>query len=104
MYSLTDDSFEEEVLKSEKAVIVEFFSDGCIPCKRMSPILAELEEEYSELKIAKLNINFSSETARRYGVLSSPTFLFFKNGTEIKRIRGAVGKDELEDVIEEVTS
>ncbi|MGN0182199.1 MAG: thioredoxin family protein [Candidatus Ornithomonoglobus sp.] len=102
MQSVTGDDFEKEVLLSDKPVLVEFFSDSCVPCKRMSPVLAELEEEYSEIKLVKLNVNFGAETAQKYGVLSSPTFLFFKNGDEVKRLRGVVAKDDFADAIEEV--
>lgn len=102
MQSVSNDNFKEEVLQADRPVLVEFFSDGCVPCKRMSPILAELEEEYEGIKIVKLNISFSADTAGEYSVMSSPTFVFFKDGNEVKRVRGVVGRDELEDIIEEV--
>lgn len=104
MQSVTQDNFDEEVLSSEKPVLVEFFSDSCVPCKRMSPVLAELEEEYNDIKIVKLNINFGAETAKKYNVLSSPTFLLFKNGAELHRLKGVVPKDDIEDIFEEVLS
>jgi thioredoxin 1 len=68
----------------------------------MSPILAELEEEYDDVKFVKLNVNFGAEVAQSYSVLSSPTFLFFKDGVEIERLKGVVAKDDLEDIIEGV--
>lgn len=102
MQNVSGEDFEKEVLQHEGAVLVEFYSDSCVPCKRMSPVLAELEEEYREIKIVKLNVNFGAETAQKYGVLSSPTFLFFKNGDEVKRLRGIVAKDDLADIIEEL--
>lgn len=102
MKSVTNDNFKEEVLQADKPVLVEFFSDGCVPCKRMSPVPAEIEEEYSQIKIVKLNINFSADTASEYSVMSSSTFVFFKGGNEVKRVRGVVSKDDLEDIIEEV--
>lgn len=102
MQNVSGEDFEKEVLQHESAVLVEFYSDSCVPCKRMSPIMAELEEEYREIKIVKLNVNFGAETAQKYGVLSSPTFLFFKNGDEVKRLRGIVAKDDLADIIEEL--
>jgi thioredoxin 1 len=102
MQSVTEENFAEVVLKSEKPVLVEFYSDSCVPCKRMSPILAELEEEYGDVKFVKLNVNFGAEVAQSYSVLSSPTFLFFKDGVEIERLKGVVAKDDLEDVIEGV--
>lgn len=104
MKTVTNDNFDEEVLQSDKPVLVEFYSDSCIPCKRMSPVLAEIEEEYSDIKIVKLNINFSAETAEKYSVMSSPTFLFFKDGSEVKCVRGVQAKDDIEDIIEEVLS
>lgn len=102
MLSVTNENFQTEILNSEKPVLLEFYSDSCIPCKRMSPVLAELEEEYTELKVAKLNINFGAESAQEYNVMSSPTFLFFKNGKEFDRLRGVVKKAELEKIINEV--
>ncbi len=102
MLSVTNENFQAEILNSEKPVLLEFYSDSCVPCKRMSPVLAELEEEYTELKVAKLNINFGGETAQKYGVMSSPTFLFFKNGEEVNRLRGIQKKAELENIINEV--
>lgn len=102
MLQITNENFDEEILKSDKGVLLEFYSDSCVPCKRMSPVIAEIEEEYTNIKVAKLNINFAAETAQKYSVLSSPTFLFFKDSKEVKRIKGVVSKDELEDAIEEV--
>lgn len=102
MLSVTNENFQAEILNSEKPVLLEFYSDSCVPCKRMSPVLAELEEEYTELKVAKLNINFGAETAQKYDVMSSPTFLFFKNGEEVNRLRGIQKKAELENIINEV--
>lgn len=104
MKSVNNDNFNSEVLRSPKPVLAEFFSDGCVPCKRMAPLLAELEEEYTDIKFVKLNITFGAETAGKYGVMSSPTFIFFKDGEEVKRIRGVVPRDDLEDVIEEVSA
>lgn len=102
MLNVTNENFQSEILNSEKPVLLEFYSDSCIPCKRMSPILAELEEEYTQLKVAKLNINFVAESAQKYDVMSSPTFLFFKNGEEVSRLRGIQKKAELETIINEV--
>jgi thioredoxin 1 len=104
MLSITNDNFDTEVLNSDKPVLLEFYSDSCIPCKRMSPILAELEETYEALKVAKLNIKFGGETAQKYEVMASPTIIFFKNGEEVKRLRGVAKKAELEEIIKEVLS
>jgi thioredoxin 1 len=94
------DNFEAEVLQSEIPVLADFYSDGCVPCKRMSPVLAEIEEEYEgRLKVVKVNIGFDGELAEKYEVQAAPTFVFFKNGEEKERIRGAVKKAEIIDKI-----
>ena len=102
LQSINNDTFESEVLNSNVPVLLEFYSDSCIPCKRMSPILAELEEEHTDIKVSKLNIKFGADTARKYNVMSSPTIVFFKNGEEVNRIKGVAKKADLEAVIKEI--
>ena len=102
LQSINNDNFESEVLNSNLPVLLEFYSDSCIPCKRMSPILAELEEEHTDIKVSKLNIKFGADTARKYNVMSSPTIVFFKNGEEVNRIKGVAKKADLEAVIKEI--
>lgn len=93
----TNESFPQDI--AEGLVLADFYSDSCIPCKRMSPVLAELEEEQSGVKLVKLNINFSAETAAEYNVTSVPTLVFFRDGKEVQRITGAVKKSQLEEII-----
>ncbi len=93
------DSFEKEILKFEGLAAAEFYSDSCIPCKRMSPVLAELEEENPDIRFVKININFDSELAGEYEVSSVPSLVFFKNGSEVGRINGAVKKSEIGQTI-----
>ena len=102
LQSINNDNFESEVLNSNVPVLLEFYSNSCIPCKRMSPILAELEEEHTDIKVSKLNIKFGADTARKYNVMSSPTIVFFKNGEEVNRIKGVAKKADLEAVIKEI--
>ena len=102
LQSINNDNFESEVLNSNVPVLLEFYSDSCIPCKRMSPIIAELEEEHTDIKVSKLNIKFGADTARKYNVMSSPTIVFFKNGEEVNRIKGVAKKADLEAVIKEI--
>lgn len=98
-----EDNFETEVLKSELPVLVEFYSDSCIPCKQMSPILEDLEEDYEDrLRIVKVNVNFDAALAESYQVMASPTFLFLKDGREVNRARGLKKKLELETIIKEI--
>ena len=95
-----NNTFDTEISENGKLVIADFYSDSCVPCKRMSPLLAELEEEYADsVKLVKLNINFDAETAEKYEVTAVPTLVFFKNGEEQTRIVGAVKKAELVDKI-----
>ena len=93
---VTAAEFESEVLGAEILVLADFYSDSCIPCKRRSPILSQLESEYEgRLKIVKINTNFEKELTEKYGVLAAPTLILFNNGEEVSRIRGAVKKDEI---------
>jgi thioredoxin 1 len=90
------ENFRDEVLGAEVPVLVDFYSDSCVPCKRMSPVLAEIEEEYAEkLKLVKINVSFESALAAEYEVQAAPTLVFFRNGKEQARLRGAVKKAEI---------
>lgn len=98
-----EDNFEEEVLKAKLPVIAEFYSDSCVPCKQLSVILGDLEEEYEDkVKIVKVNVNFSAELTEKYHVMASPTTLFFKNEKEVERIVGIAKKDALKDIVEKL--
>ncbi len=93
----TNESFPQDI--AEGLVLADFYSDSCIPCKRMSPVLAELEEENSGVRLVKLNINFGAETAAKYDVTSVPTLVFFRDGKEVQRVTGAVKKSQIEEII-----
>lgn len=98
----TDENFEQEVLKEEKVVLVDFFADWCGPCKMMAPVIDELSSELEGIaKIGKLNVDDSPETARKYGVMNIPTLLFVKNGEVVDKIVGAVPKTSLLEKINE---
>lgn len=96
----TNESFPQDI--AEGLVLADFYSDSCIPCKRMSPVLAELEEENPEVKLVKLNINFSAEAAAKYEVTSVPTLVFFRDGSEVQRISGAVRKAQIEEILKTI--
>lgn len=89
------EDFDAKVLQSELPVIVEFYSDSCIPCKQLSPILGGIEDDYED----KVNVNFDAELAEKYAVMASPTILFFKGGEEVSRIRGLVKRNALEEEV-----
>ena len=94
--------FDSEVLASELPVLADFYSDSCIPCKRMSPILSQLETEYADkIKIVKINTNFEKELVEKYNILAAPTLILFNKGKEVSRIRGAAKKDEIITLIKE---
>ena len=92
---LNKDSFQEKVLNALGLAIADFYSDSCIPCKKLSPILADLDEKYPDVYIGKVNIVYEE-----YSVMSSPVLIFFKNGEEVDRITGAVSKHKIEEAIE----
>lgn len=97
---VNSENFQNEVLQADKLVLADFYSDSCVPCKRMSPVLADIEESYADnLKLVKININFDGELAEKYEVQAAPTLIFFKSGEEAARLRGAVKKAEIEDTI-----
>ena len=98
---VSGEDFKTEVLDAEKPVLVEFYSDSCIPCKKMNPILADIEEEYQDrLNVRKVNVNFDGDITKEYEVKSSPTMILFKAGVETERIVGAVKKTELTNMVE----
>ncbi len=93
------ENFDKEVLGSELPVLVDFYSDSCVPCKMLAPVLSQIESEHSEIKVVKVNVNFDIELAERFEVQAAPTLILFKNGEEKARHRGAVRKDEIEALI-----
>lgn len=98
---LTDQNFEQEVLKSEKPVLVDFWAAWCGPCQMMGPIINELAEEVKEkYKVGKLNVDENRETASKYGVMSIPTLIIFKDGKEVKQLVGVQSKEVLKSELE----
>lgn len=98
--NLTSENFENEVLKSEKPVLVDFWAEWCGPCRMMAPVVEELEEEMgTEVKFAKINIDECPDLAEKYNVMSIPTFKCFKNGTETGTTVGVQGKGDLIRII-----
>jgi thioredoxin 1 len=91
-----DDNFQQEVLKSDKPVLVDFWAPWCGPCQMMSPIIDDVSEQVSEsAKVGKLNVDENPQTAQEYGVMSIPTLIIFKNGEILKQMSGVQSKEAL---------
>ena len=93
---LNKDNFEEEVLKSDKPVIVDFWAEWCGPCKKLGPIIAQIAEEKADsVKVCKLNVDAEMAIATKYNIQSIPTVILFKNGMAESTSVGLKSKDEL---------
>ncbi len=93
---VSDDSFEREVLQSDKPVLVDFWAEWCGPCKMIAPILDEIADEYDgRIKVAKLDIDDNPQTPPKYGIRGIPTLMLFKNGEVEATKVGALSKSQL---------
>lgn len=100
MLKITDETFEKEVLKSDKPVLVDFWAEWCGPCRIIGPRLEELSEEMTDVKFCKLNVDDNNETAGKFGIRAIPTMLVFKDGKVVGNMVGALPKDSLKEKIE----
>ncbi len=96
---IAEENFEEEVLKSELPVLVDFWAPWCGPCRMMGPIVEELAEENLEIKVCKLNVDEASDIARKYEIESIPTLIYFNNGIALKTL---VGLRTKQDILNEI--
>ncbi|MBR3325657.1 MAG: thioredoxin [Clostridia bacterium] len=97
---LTDDNFENQVLRSSKNVVVDFYADWCGPCKMMSPIIENVAEELEgKAIVGKVNVDENSGVAEKYGIMSIPTIIIFKNGEVYKIFTGVTSKSEIMEAI-----
>ena len=92
---VTNANFEQEVLKSEKPVLIDFYADWCGPCKMISPIVEAVAKENEDIKVVKVNVDDAQDLAIKYEVMSIPTLVVIKNGAEINRIIGLADKTEI---------
>jgi thioredoxin 1 len=101
--NLQDGTFEQEVLKSDTPVLVDFWAVWCGPCKAIAPAVEEIARDYrGKVKVAKVDVDNAQQTAQRYGIRSIPTLLLFKGGRVVDTIVGAVPKSKLVDAIAKV--
>jgi thioredoxin 1 len=93
---VTDDDFEEQVLKASLPVITDFWADWCGPCHGLAPIVEEIASEFDgQLKVTKLDVDTNPETATRYGIRGIPTLIVFKNGEPVETLVGWMPKEQL---------
>ncbi|MBW1678755.1 MAG: thioredoxin [Deltaproteobacteria bacterium] len=98
-----DQNFEEEVLKSELPVLIDFWAPWCGPCQMVSPVIEKLSEEYSgKLKFCKINVDVAQVTASKFGIMSIPTLMFFKNGQNVDQIVGTVPESGIKPKIDDL--
>ncbi|PIP28085.1 MAG: thioredoxin [Candidatus Moranbacteria bacterium CG23_combo_of_CG06-09_8_20_14_all_35_22] len=97
----TDQNFDQEVMKSDKPTLVDFWALWCGPCQMMGPIIEELAKEMGDkFKIGKLNVDENSQTAQKFGIMSIPTVMIFKGGKMVKQLVGVQSKEALKEELE----
>lgn len=96
---LTKDNFESEVINSDKPVLIDFWATWCGPCKMFAPTVEEFANEHDDVVVGKVDIDNEPELATKYGVMSIPTAVLFKNGEPVSKSVGLVPKSKLEEMI-----
>lgn len=97
--TLTKENFENEVLKSDKKVLVDFWASWCGPCRMVSPIVDEIAEERTDIKVGKVNVDEQQELAIKYGVMSIPTLVVIEGGEVVKKQVGALPKEMIVEML-----
>ena len=97
---ITSENYKEEVLESDKKVLIDFYADWCGPCRMMSPIIEEISEELeNNIKVGKVNVDENQELAMKYGVMSIPTLVIIDKGQVIKSFVGVRDKNEIKEAL-----
>ena len=96
---VTTQTFQQEVLNSEKTVLIDFYADWCGPCKMLSPVVEEVAQENTDIKVVKINVDNAQELAVKYQIMSIPTLVVVKGGNEVTRSVGVISKTEMLEMI-----
>ena len=103
LIEFTDDNFDTEVLKSNLPVLVDFWAEWCGPCKMIAPIVEEIGgDQAGKVKVGKVNVDFNNQVAMQYGIRGIPALLVFKGGSVANQIVGAVPKNNITQILDEV--
>ena len=103
LIEFTDDNFDTEVLRSNLPVLVDFWAEWCGPCKMIAPIVEEISSDYAgKIKVGKVNVDFNNQVAMQYGIRGIPALLVFKGGSVANQIVGAVPKNNITEILDEV--
>ena len=99
--NLTVNNFEQQVMKQDKLVVVDFWATWCGPCRAIGPVIDELANQYEgKVVVGKINVDEESSLARKYKVMSIPTVMLFKNGEVVDKVVGVRSKEDLEELID----
>lgn len=96
---ITKENFEEEVIRSDKPVLLDFWASWCGPCRMLSPVVDEVAEETPSIKVGKVNVDEQEELARQFGVMSIPTLVVMKDGKAVRQSVGVIPKAKVLDLI-----
>ena len=96
---LTNDNFQTEVLDFSGTVLIDFWAEWCGPCRMLSPVIDEVAAENPQIKVGKVNVDEQHELAAKFGIMSIPTLLVFKNGTKTNESIGLIPKEQVENLI-----
>ena len=101
--AVDDQNFEQEVLQSEQPVLVDFWAAWCGPCRALAPVVDAVAQEYQgKAKVVKLDVDYSTQVAQRYGIRGIPTLILFKGGNEADRVIGMASKDSIVRMLNQV--
>ena len=99
---ITDSNFQAEVVENETPTLVDFWAPWCGPCRMVGPVLEQIDGEREDMRVVKLNVDENQETAAKFGVMSIPTMILFKNGQAVHQIVGAQPRPRIESALDSV--